>query len=103
QGEVDLFGRSARMRLAWRQTLLEAIRRGWRITHLIRQTPDVDRSLYIAEGLIDMLGAPDKLYSPHYVSASLPNAASSDLIIVPGKAAIEMTRSQGGRYVDGAL
>lgn len=100
-GETDLFHlASDSLRRSWRRVLQEASRQGWRIVHLIRQTPDLERTMRVVEGLIHMLGMSAGLYHPLYYTAPDGTDPCSDFIIVPNHGMLELTRQ--GRYIDAA-
>lgn len=100
-GETDLLDlASDSLRRSWRRVLQEASRQGWRIVHLIRQTPDLERTMRIVEGLIHMLGISAGLYNPLYYTATDAMDTCSDFVVVPNHGMLELTRR--GRYIDNA-
>lgn len=103
QGEADLFELATdSIRRSWHRALREATWRGWKIVHLIRQSPDQERTMRVVESLIRMHGISAGLYSPRYYSDSDDTVPASDFVVVPHRGILELTRPPSDRYVDHA-
>jgi transposase-like protein len=102
-GETDVFDLIPLLRYEWRWALERAMRRGWRVIHLIRQVEDLARAMAVAEDLMQLLTGPRGAYLPLFTPLStLAGASPQEFVAVPGGGILEL-RSSAGRYMDIAL
>lgn len=103
QGETDIFDLVPLLRREWRRALEGAMRRGWRVVHLIRQSEDLPRAMTVAEDLMQLLTGPRGAYLPLFMP--LPAETSTPLreyVAVPEVGILELECSDG-QHIDVAF
>jgi hypothetical protein len=87
--------------LRWQSVIRGAIARGWQFRHLVRLDKNAQRSLTMARAMLDLMGT--GRYAALYTSASETALPVTELIVIPGVAAIQFFATQTWGSVDAAL
>jgi hypothetical protein len=91
QGKNDIFDLFPLMRGEWRRTLERAMRRGWHVIHLIRQTDDLEHAMTVAEDMTQLLRGPRGAYLPLFTPPMTTTSAKlREFVAVPGVGMLEL-------------
>lgn len=85
----------------WREALQGALRRGWKIEHLLRLDKNIGRSLHIAQSMLGPIEIGG--YHPRYFDRYGLLRTPYEMVIVPGHAAMLLLAIHNATRADGAI